>query len=281
MANEGHVVTGHQGVAHVSAADAGLFNAGIAGSGKYVLFTGGRFSAATTSNTVTLQPGDLINQGRHISMQEVQSLTVENAPVGYTRKDRVVMRYNKDASTGVETADLLLVQGTPAQVNPESPEIVSGNIFNGALQDDFLLYGLTVGESGIQSIVTGFTRLPTIKQVEEQSATTYSNGTAGNAAIVQGANFKRCYLVKTGKTVRCYLGIGYADGTTPLPAGVTLFTIGSAWRPQERKIFPAVANRASGKTVAAGLEFNTNGFISHNSGSDITMIVGTAEWEVN
>ena len=113
------------------------------------------------------------------------------------------------------------------------------------------------------------------------TTTTFVNATPGTAAVIQNANQKRCKLVKTGKNVRCYVGIGYADGTTAIPANTTLFTIPSGYRPKERQIFPCAGYRSVGKTVSPGFEFNVDGTIKHNSGSDITMLVGSAEWETN
>lgn len=120
-----------------------------------------------------------------------------------------------------------------------------------------------------------------IQAAQKAVETSYASGTPGTSSAVQDANIKRCKLVKTGKSVRCYMGIGYADGTTAIPAGTTLFTIPAGYRPKTEQIFPGTGFRSIGKTVVPGLEFKTNGTITHNSGSDITMLVGSAEWETN
>lgn len=227
MASEGHVVTGYQGVAHVSAADAGLFNAGLAGKGKYVLNTASQFHASNTSNTFTIQPGDLINQGRHISMQDTYSLTVENCEVGYQRKDRVVMRYRKDPTTSVETADLVLVKGEQVVQNPTVPTIISGNIFNGDLVDDFLLFGLDVSESGIQMVHYGFTVLKSIKEIQDATAVTtqsanitLSSGFTNNGAV-------RNYYHRVNNI--CMLGLDCTP--TARVTNKVLCTLPSACRP--------------------------------------------------
>lgn len=120
-----------------------------------------------------------------------------------------------------------------------------------------------------------------VQAAQQSVETSYASATPGTATVVQDANIKRCKLVKTGKSVRCYMGIGYADGTTAIPAGTTLFTIPAGYRPKTEQIFPGTGFRSIGKTVVPGLEFKTNGTITHNSGSDITMLVGSAEWETN
>ena len=273
MANEGHVVTGHQGVPHVSSADAGLFNAGVFGTGKYVLNTGGHFSAATTSNTITIQPGDLVNQGRHISMQEVHTLTIENAPVGYTRKDRITMRYRKDPSSMVESADLMVIQGTPAVTNPVSPGIVSGSIFDGELIDDFLLYEIVVNEGGISSISTKFSLQTALSQANANISTlqtALNNATAvssadatintGNAAM-SAAEIKQCRLRKVGKTVFCNMII-YTTQSAKIPNNTTLFTIPAGFRPASDHLAGGLVCVASDNSMRTSrFHVKTNGII--------------------
>lgn len=301
MANEGHVVTGHQGVPHVSSADAGLFNAGVIGTGKYVLNTGGHFSAATTSNTITIQPGDLVNQGRHISMQEVHTLTIENAPVGYTRKDRITMRYRKDSSSMVESADLVVIQGTPAVTNPVSPEIVSGSIFDGELIDDFLLYEIVVNEGGISSISTKFSLQAALSQANANISTlqtalsransnisalqtalsqansnisalqtALNNATAVSStdatentgnAAMSAANIKQCRLRKVGKTVFCNMII-YTTQSAKIPNNTTLFTIPNGYRPASDHLAGGLVCVASDNSMRASrFHVKTNGII--------------------
>lgn len=121
----------------------------------------------------------------------------------------------------------------------------------------------------------------TVSDLQSAITSVYASGTPGTNAIVQGANQKRCKLVKTGKNVRCYMGIGYADGTTAIPANTTLFTIPSGYWPKTDQVFPGTGFRSVGKTVSPALTFKTDGTITHNAGSDITMLVCSAEWETN
>lgn len=123
--------------------------------------------------------------------------------------------------------------------------------------------------------------LQELVNLRADTTTTFASGTLGTNTIVQNANQKRCYLVKTGKIVRCYVGIGYANGTTAIPINTTIFTIPSGYRPKKRQIFPCAGYRSVGKTVVPAFEFNTDGTVTHNSGNDITMLVGSAEWETN
>lgn len=120
-----------------------------------------------------------------------------------------------------------------------------------------------------------------VSNIQTSTTTTYATATPGSATSVQNANQKRCYLVKTGKSVRCYCGIGYADGSTAIGSGITLFTIPSGYRPKAKKIFPAVGYRAIGRTIAANLAYNTDGTITQTSAQDCVAITGCAEWETD
>lgn len=120
-----------------------------------------------------------------------------------------------------------------------------------------------------------------VSNIQTSITTTYATATPGSATSVQNANQKRCYLVKTGKSVRCYCGIGYADGSTTIGSGITLFTIPSGYRPKATKIFPAVGYRAIGRTIAANLVYNTDGTITQTSAQDCVAITGCAEWETD
>ena len=124
--------------------------------------------------------------------------------------------------------------------------------------------------------------LQELAALQTSSTTTYASGTVGSDSVMQNANLKNCKLVKTGKNVRCYVGIGYANGTTAIPKQTTMFTIPAGYRPPSRKMFPAVGFRSGSKAVIGlQLEFNADGTITHNSGDDITILYGSAEWETN
>lgn len=154
MANcDAHVVTGHQGTPHVSASDAGFFNAGVVGLEWYVLGTSEKLRAEFSGNTVTIYPGDLVDQGRHINLPEISIIYIQNAPAGYTRYDAIVMHYARDLE-GVETAQLQVIQGTPSQSDPEYPTINRGDIYSGDVFDNYDLYYVLANEAGIMSIET-------------------------------------------------------------------------------------------------------------------------------
>lgn len=120
------LVTGHSGAAHVSGADAGAMHAGICGSDSYVL---GAVPSVTMSdaNTLTIQPCDLMVEGRHVRLSGTNTLSIRSGAQTGKRNDLVYVRYTYDASTGMESAKLGVKEGTtattatdPALDNPSS-----------------------------------------------------------------------------------------------------------------------------------------------------------------
>lgn len=120
------LVTGHSGAAHVSGADAGAMHAGICGSDSYVL---GAVPSVTMSdaNTLTIQPCDLMVEGRHVRLSGTNTLSIRSGAQTGKRNDLVYVRYTYDSSTGTESAKLGVKEGTtattatdPALDNPSS-----------------------------------------------------------------------------------------------------------------------------------------------------------------
>ena len=162
-----HLITGYAGVGHVTSADAGLFNAGVCGPGRYVMDSTGQFEYTLESNNeIRIGSGDLVDQGRHISIAPNTdvALTINNGSQGKTRIDVVAMRYSKDVGTGVESAALVLLQGTEVSTGstPTPATVTQGNIFTGATVDDTPLYYITIEELQVTNVQKVFTLVPSL-----------------------------------------------------------------------------------------------------------------------
>lgn len=156
MANM-NLVTGYTGQAHVTAADDGALNAALVGSGQYVLPTGNQLQAnVITSNSVRVLDGDALMQGRHIRIEPGTSvdLTIENGATGYYRNDLIVIRYAKESSTGVETANLTVIKGTATTGQAADPSYTSGDILNdAAVANDMPLYRVVLEGLNVKELV--------------------------------------------------------------------------------------------------------------------------------
>ena len=177
------LVTGHAGDGHVSSADIGRFNAGICGTGKYVLTTGQRFAYTIDSNNlIKIASGDAVNQGRHIIIPQntVEDAAIVNGVQGKTRIDVIALRYTKDTSVtpATETASLVVIKGTDVSIGstPPVPALTSGDIFDGASVDDMPLYHVLSTDTLITSVKPVFTVLNSLVKVDEVISKVYPVG---------------------------------------------------------------------------------------------------------
>ena len=139
-----HLVTGHGGTPHVTAADYGSFNASLVGTGTYIMDIGEKFGIEVVSNnSVRIKNGDVLFQGRHIRITGYEDLTVDNGTQGENRNDLIVLRYERNTATGVETATLRIAKGTAAS-SPVDPPINTGDIIGGDAVAEVALYRLPI-----------------------------------------------------------------------------------------------------------------------------------------
>ena len=145
------LITGHAGSAHVSSEDAGWFNAGTVGAGKYVCDTGTQFACEVQSaNLVTVGTGDAVFEGRHVRISATENVAIDNGAQGVSRNDVICIKYEYDNGTSEETASLAVVKGTASSTTPSDPTIPSGSILQGATEAYMPLWripisGITVG----------------------------------------------------------------------------------------------------------------------------------------
>lgn len=152
-------MTGHAGVPHVTSADDGAWNAGMYGSGKYVLNVGQKFSWEIISNNlIRIKDGYAVNQGRKIGLavSEYEDCVIETGLQGVKRSDLIVLRYNKNMDSGVETASFEVIKGTSGD-DYVDPECTSGNILEGEAVDDMKLYRVNINGLSIESVTPLFT----------------------------------------------------------------------------------------------------------------------------
>lgn len=144
------LVTGHNGASHVTAEQAARLNAGILGLDDYVLNMHDKFKITVVSaNRVTIGTGELVMQGRHVSQGAPEDLIITNGSQGQKRNDLIVCRYTK-GSQSIESAQLLVVKGTPTTGTPTDPALNTTSPLDGGTTYDMPLYripldGITIG----------------------------------------------------------------------------------------------------------------------------------------
>ncbi len=162
-----HLVTGYGGVEHVTAADDGSKNAGIAGIESYVLNTGSKFEAEViSSNLIKIKDGDAIQKGRHwrIAKNDYVECTIDNGLQGLKRNDLIVSRYSKNPDTGIESEEIVVVKGTSSE-NPVTPEYETGDIYDGDLVDEMPLYRVELDGLNIISVTPLFKEISSLSEL--------------------------------------------------------------------------------------------------------------------
>lgn len=205
-----HLVTGYAGQAHVTSDDQASLYAALFGADSFVLDRGNKLAASiVTNNSVKVADGDIIFQGRHIRLDEGNTidLTIENGAQGYYRNDLIVVRYTKNASTGVEEANLVVIKGTAVESDPVDPAYTDGDIINDhAIQADMPLYRVPLNGLNVQKPVCLFDTFGTIRaQLKGLEESVPSMSGAKEGAIVSvDSNGK---IVASNRTVAS-LGTG-------------------------------------------------------------------------
>lgn len=149
-----HLVTGHKGEAHITAVDHGSLNAAVFGEGDYVLNRGNKFSASYIgNNTIRVLDGDLVIQGRHVRLAagSTADIAITTISSSYKRNTLICAKYTRNTSTGVESCELVAMNGTTTLGTPKDPAVTTGNVLTGAATTHYfplyrvLVSGATIG----------------------------------------------------------------------------------------------------------------------------------------
>ena len=141
------LVTGYYGVGeggepnrHVSSAEDGARQAGTVGLGSYALSTGSKLSATMEdANTLVVADGDVMMNGRHVSMPDATSFTIPTGVQGQKVSNIAVLRYQK-AADSVESVTPVVLTGEPSTGKPTDPTYNEGSILDGDSPVDMPLY---------------------------------------------------------------------------------------------------------------------------------------------
>ena len=151
-----NIITGYRAEPHYSSQQMRDENISVYGGGVYILNVGSQMAATVVSaNEVSIADGLVVAEGctAEIARGTSESITVENGEQGMLRKDLIVLRYTKNASTNIEDMQLHIIKGTSASANPARPAHTSGSIADGDTLVDFPLYEVNLSGITIQSVV--------------------------------------------------------------------------------------------------------------------------------
>lgn len=227
-----HIVTGYAGKEHVTSADAGSMNAGIVGTGRYVMQTAEQFAAEIVSNNlIKVKSGDLMNQGRHmrIDVNDYEEVTIQNGAQSVFRNDLIVARYKKDPSTLIETTEIVVIKGT-AGATATDPTYTSGDILAGATQDDFPLYRVSLNGLNIEKVTPLFSTVPNLDELNTNlndiGVRYFAFSTTYN---VPANSYKQFTYDVSGMVKSGYILVPISLGFTPNSSGDTMCNLASLY----------------------------------------------------
>ena len=149
------IITGYTGKPHVTSEQDRDVNIGVVGKGSYVLQTGMQLAAEVSSNNeIKIRDGVLMHQGCTASIKKntYDSLIIINGSQGMKRVDLIVARYEKNQDNGIESLDLKVIQGTPAESTPTVPEYTEGDIQAGDYVADMPMYQVIIDGLNITEV---------------------------------------------------------------------------------------------------------------------------------
>ncbi len=217
------LVTGHAGEPHVTSAQDAALHAGVIGGDDYVLSTKDRFAINVVSaNKVTIAGGDLVMQGYHASNDKPADLIITNGSQGQKRNDIICCRYTK-VGDSIESANLVVVKGTPTTGTPVDPTLNTTPISQGATTYDMALYrvpldGITIGEPE-----------PMFNILQPMSSVWDSLTPAEYAPYIQCAG----HTVTTGDDGTFWVGVKSPNGKPPDYASYTVGPFGTGFNDED------------------------------------------------
>lgn len=167
------IITGYTGKPHVTSEQDRDVNIGVVGKGSYVLQTGMQLAAEVSSNNeIKIRDGVLMHQGCTASIKKntYDSLIIINGSQGMKRIDLIVARYEKNQDNGIESLDLKVIQGTPAESTPTVPEYTEGDIQAGDYVADMPMYQVIIDGLNITEVKKVFEVAPDIGALKKEIA---------------------------------------------------------------------------------------------------------------
>lgn len=187
------IITGYTGKPHVTSEQDRDVNIGVVGEGSYVLQTGMQLAAEVSSNNeIKIRDGVLMHQGCTASIKKntYDSLIIINGSQGMKRIDLIVARYEKNQDNGIESLDLKVIQGTPAESTPTVPKYTEGDIQAGDYVADMPMYQVIIDGLNITEVKKVFEVAPGIdamkKEIAELNSKMELQRTMACTKVVQG-----------------------------------------------------------------------------------------------
>ena len=241
------LVTGRKGSPHVTSQQDRMLNQGIFGQGAYILNTGQNLEPQVqTSNEVRIRDGAIMAQGALgcVKVNTYDSVTIQNGNQGMKRTDLICWQYTYDAEQDVESAEWVVVQGTPAESDPQTPAYTEGNIQEGDALVQIPVFAVHLDGINITGVDTLLEIAPDISTLNaylsdliNETTTTEYDKTVINFASAW--SIRHCEVYKTGRIVQ--LSARIYSGTIAKDYEYTIANVNTEFRPAHETPIYAVA----------------------------------------
>jgi len=215
------LITGYWGEPHVTAENDRGFNAAVFGPGRFVLPVGERLRAEYIgNNTVRVWDGKLINNGAlaGIPAGKYIDLLIPEAGQGMKRNDLIVFQYRKDASTLIETGDIIVVQGTETNGTAADPVLELQDLLTDtATFDQMALYRVSVSGATIAAPVQMFNLVSNFQGMKAG---------LGAVNLLDNSDFSEPVNTRAKTT---YRGLGFSIDRWVVPNDTSALTIGAGF----------------------------------------------------
>ena len=244
------LVTGRKGTPHITSQQDRMKNQGIWGDQVYILNTGQMLEPQVqSSNEIRIRDGALMAQGALscVKINSYDSVTIQNGSQGMKRIDLICWQYTYDAEQDVESAEWVVIQGTPAVSDPQQPAYTEGDIQQGDELVQVPIFAVHldgINVTGVDVIPEVMPDIPTLNaylsDLTNETTTTEYDKTVIN--FTSAWSTRHCEVYKTGRIVQ--LSARIYSGTIVKDYEYTIANVNTEFRPAHETPIYAVAGDA-------------------------------------
>ena len=144
---------------------------GTWGSGGYILQTGQMLEPQVqSSNEIRIRDGALMVQGAlsTVKVNSYDPVTIQNGTQGMKRIDLICWQYTYDAEQDVESAEWVVIQGTPAETDPQQPAYTDGDIQQGDSPVQVPVFAVELDGISVTGVTTLLPTAPTLEELNDK-----------------------------------------------------------------------------------------------------------------
>lgn len=198
------LVTGRKGSAHITSQQDRMKHQGTWGSGAYILQTGQMLEPQVqSSNEIRIRDGALMVQGAlgTVKVNSYDPVTIQNGTQGMKRIDLICWQYTYDAEQDVESAEWVVIQGTPAETDPQQPAYTDGDIQQGDSPVQVPVFAVELDGISVTGVTTLLPTAPTLEELNDNKVSGFGDiETVSNPYTPDVDGLIRIYFSPSGNT---------------------------------------------------------------------------------